>query len=75
MSQQDRWMSVGGSSRDPNMPTIYVVPNQSNTFSQTPLSAPESQQAPPDYCDNQLPKYEDLFPVKTENASPDGNHM
>ena len=75
MSQRDRWMSVGGSSREPNMPTIYVVPNQSNTFVQTPLRVPESQQAPPEYCDNQLPKYEDLFPAKTENTPADENHM
>ena len=74
MSQRDRWMSVGGSSREPNMPAIYVLPNQSNTLSQTPSRAPESQQ-PPEYSDNQLPKYEDLFPAKTENNRQDAIHM
>merc|ERR1712037_659251 len=80
MSHPQRWMSAGGSSQ-PNAPAIYVLPPQStmpNTFSQvfprTPEVSLESQEAPP-YKDNQLPRYEDLFPSTTENVHQGVNHI
>ena len=49
-----------------------------NTFSQVSPRSPElsleSQEAPP-YKDNQLPRYEDLFPLTRENVQPAENHI